>query len=47
MSSNESTRTVQMKRVFDAPPELVWNAWTQAEHVTKWNSGNQMRLNPF
>ena len=31
---------MQMKRVFDAPPELVWNAWTQAEHVTKWMKCN-------
>jgi uncharacterized protein YndB with AHSA1/START domain len=23
-------------RVFDAPIELVWNAWTKVEQITKW-----------
>ena len=25
-----------IKRIFDAPCELVWRAWTEAEHVVKW-----------
>jgi uncharacterized protein YndB with AHSA1/START domain len=23
-------------RVFDAPRELVWNAWTEPERVKRW-----------
>ena len=23
-------------RVFDAPPELVWKAWTEPEHFKRW-----------
>lgn len=23
-------------RIFDAPPELVWKAWTEPEHFMKW-----------
>ena len=29
-------RGVQLERVFNAPPELVWQAWTQAEHFARW-----------
>lgn len=25
-----------VERVFDAPRELVWDAWTKPEHVSKW-----------
>lgn len=27
---------VTLTRVFDAPIDLVYRAWTDAEHVTKW-----------
>lgn len=27
---------VIITRLFDAPRELVWEAWTTAEHVAKW-----------
>jgi uncharacterized protein YndB with AHSA1/START domain len=29
-------RTVVLTRVFDAPRELVYAAWTQAEHLKQW-----------
>lgn len=29
-------RALTITRVFDAPRELVWNAWTQAEHAKHW-----------
>ncbi|MEQ9422955.1 MAG: SRPBCC domain-containing protein [Cyclobacteriaceae bacterium] len=29
-------RTVTIKRTFDAPIELVWEAWTQPDHIAKW-----------
>jgi len=27
---------VVVERVFDAPPELVWRAWTEPEHFARW-----------
>ncbi len=27
---------VTMKRTLKAPIKLVWEAWTQADHITKW-----------
>ena len=41
MTEAESTITideqgVQIERTFNASPELVWQAWTQAEHFARW-----------
>ena len=27
---------VTLKRTFDAPVDLVWEAWINSEHITKW-----------
>lgn len=29
-------RILTIKKTFNAPVELVWEAWTQPEHVVKW-----------
>ena len=29
-------RTLVLSRVFDAPRELVYKAWTQPEHLARW-----------
>jgi len=29
-------RDLAFERVVDVPPALVWRAWTEAEHLTKW-----------
>lgn len=29
-------RTLTLKRTFDAPRKLVWEAWTQPEHIANW-----------
>ena len=29
-------REIVITRVFDAPRELVWKVWTEAEHVSQW-----------
>lgn len=35
--TNEAqNRTLTIERTFDAPIQLVWDAWTQAEHIIKW-----------
>ena len=37
--SMPSDREVVMTRVFDAPRDLVYEAWTTPEHVTQWLLG--------
>lgn len=34
--SNAQNRTITIQRLLDAPIDLVWEAWTQAEHIVKW-----------
>lgn len=34
--SNDDDNAIVLSRVFDAPREKVWNAWTKAEQVAKW-----------
>src|SRR6185503_4359023 len=34
--NNDATRALVITRVFDAPRELVWKAWTDPEHVVRW-----------
>lgn len=36
MGNSPSTRDLVVTRVFDAPVELVWKAWTDPENVMKW-----------
>ncbi|MEX0288003.1 MAG: SRPBCC domain-containing protein [Flavobacteriaceae bacterium] len=31
-----SNRMLSIKRTFKAPLKLVWEAWTQPEHIAKW-----------
>jgi uncharacterized protein YndB with AHSA1/START domain len=35
-----STEDFILTRTLDAPRELVWKVWTQAEHLGKWFSPN-------
>ena len=36
-NSNEAAnRTLTLKRTFNAPVKLVWQAWTQPEHIAQW-----------
>ena len=30
------THSLQIERVLDAPPDLVFEAWTSAEHAKRW-----------
>ena len=30
------TRDVNLTRIFDAPPQLVWMAWTDPRHMAQW-----------
>ena len=31
-----NNRTVTIKRTLSAPVKLVWEAWTQSDHIAKW-----------
>ena len=31
-----NNRTLSLKRTFDAPIRLVWEAWSQPEHIALW-----------
>jgi len=31
-----TNREILVTRLVDAPPELVWEAWTNPEHVVRW-----------
>jgi uncharacterized protein YndB with AHSA1/START domain len=35
-TATPSDREILFTRVFDAPRELVWKAWTEREHVERW-----------
>ena len=37
MAENDlSKRTLSIKKTFDAPVELVWEAWTEPKHLAHW-----------
>jgi uncharacterized protein YndB with AHSA1/START domain len=35
-TTDAASRTLTMKRTFDAPVKLVWEAWTRPEHIAQW-----------
>ncbi len=35
-SQPSGTRDLVLSRVFNAPREIVWRAWTQPEHLMRW-----------
>jgi uncharacterized protein YndB with AHSA1/START domain len=35
-SENLADREIVITRVFDAPRELLWNAWTDPRQVVRW-----------
>lgn len=38
-------RTLTIKRTFNAPLQLVWEAWTQPEHIANWWGPHGMKTN--
>ena len=45
MAENDlAKRTLSLKKTFDAPVELVWEAWTQPEHIAQWWGPKGMSL---
>lgn len=43
--SDASNRTLTLERTFDAPIHLVWEAWTQPEHIAMWWGAKGMTIN--
>lgn len=43
--SNADNRTLTIERTLNAPIKLVWDAWTQADHIAKWWAPKGMKLN--
>jgi len=35
-NTDAKNRTVTIQRTFNAPIKLVWEAWTQPEHIASW-----------
>ena len=35
-TNQQDNRTISLNRTFNAPIELVWEAWTQSEHIAEW-----------
>jgi uncharacterized protein YndB with AHSA1/START domain len=42
--SDISKRTLTIKRTFNAPVDLVWEAWTQPEHIIHWWGPKGMKV---
>lgn len=42
--NDASTRTLSLKRTFNAPVKLVWEAWTQPEHIVQWWAPKGMKI---
>ena len=36
MNNKPNNRVVTIERTFNAPIDLVWQAWTQPEHIANW-----------
>lgn len=39
-----SKRTLTIKKTFNAPVEIVWEAWTQPKHVAQWWAPKGMKV---
>jgi uncharacterized protein YndB with AHSA1/START domain len=42
--NDAKNRTLTLKRTFDVPVKLVWEAWTQPEHIINWWAPKGMKI---
>ncbi|PCJ67761.1 MAG: activator of HSP90 ATPase [Bacteroidetes bacterium] len=45
MNNQNENKTVTIQKTFNAPLKLVWEAWTQPEHIAHWWGPKGMDLN--
>ena len=52
-AASTADREIAATRIFDAPRELVWKAWTDPKHVAQWwgpngftNTIHEMNVSP-
>ncbi len=43
-TNNAGSRTLSLSRTFNAPVKLVWEAWTQPEHISQWWGPKGMKI---
>lgn len=43
-TGNAKNRTLTIKKVFNAPVNLVWNAWTEADQIVQWWAPQGMKI---
>ncbi len=36
METFDAKLDLMLERILDAPPEMVWRAWSRPEHLSKW-----------
>ena len=42
--NDAKNRTLTIKKVFDAPIDLVWEAWTNPDHIANWWAPHGMKV---
>ena len=42
--NDAKNRTLTLNKVFDAPIKLVWDAWTNPEHIIHWWAPQGMKI---
>ena len=43
-SDNKKSRTLSITKVIDAPVQLVWDVWTNPDHVIQWWAPSGMKI---
>ncbi len=43
-TDDAANRTLTLKKVLDAPVKLVWEAWTDADHIMQWWAPPGMKI---
>ena len=44
-NNNPQNRTLTIKKTFDAPVKLVWDAWTQSDQIIEWWAPQGIKIN--
>jgi uncharacterized protein YndB with AHSA1/START domain len=43
-TNDAKNRTLTLKKVFNAPVKIVWNAWIKPEHIVQWWAPKGMKI---